>query len=273
MKICQLAKLNKMRLNRYLALCGLGSRRKCEALILAGKVKINGQVVSNLATQVGDSDDVSIAKRRIFPQNYSYIILNKPVGYVTTLRDQFGRDKITDLVKNTTVKPVGRLDTATTGVLLLTNDGELLYRLTHPKYAIARVYQGTITGSITAEEKTKISGGLDIGKEQTARGRILATKYLEGYTRVTLELKEGMNREVRRIFATLGHKVISLDRVSFAGLRYSGLERGQWRHLTHTEIHHLKELVGLEEKIDKKKQKVERKKAEKLKKRHFFTGR
>lgn len=235
-----------MRLNRFLALCGLGSRRKCEELIKAGRVNINGNVVTALATQINETDRVKVSGRLVVPLQSTYILLNKPVGYITTVREQFGRAKVTDLVANLSVKPVGRLDAASTGVLIMTNDGELLYRLTHPKYAIARVYQATVTGDIPIEIKNRITNGIDIGDGHMAHGRILATRYLEGYTRVTIELKEGLNREVRRIFEVLGHKVISLDRVSFAGLRHAGLERGQWRNLTNNEVHYLKTLVGME---------------------------
>lgn len=270
-KTCRLEIRNEMRLNRYLALCGLGSRRKCEELILAGRVKINGKKIANLATQVNDSDDVSIGGRRLNPHKYVYILLNKPAGYITTVRDQFGRNKVTDLVDNTTLKPVGRLDAATTGVLLMTNNGELLFRLTHPKYEIARVYQGTLAGTISNEDKARIAGGIDIGDDQIARGRIMASRFLEGYTRVTIELKEGMNREVRRIFEVLGQKVISLDRISFAGLRHAGLERGRWRNLTRTEIHHLKKLVGLEDKIDTGKPVAVKRQDHKPSKRHYFN--
>jgi len=234
-----------MRLNRYLALCGLGSRRKCEELILTGQVNVNDSIITGLATQVDESDRVTVDGRNVVPQKYIYFLLNKPAGYITTVREQFGRDKVIDLIGDVPVKPVGRLDTATTGVLLLTNDGELLFRLTHPKYEIARVYQGTVLGIVTEEFKNVVANGVDIGDGQIAHGRILEIRYQQAYSRITLELKEGMNREVRRIFEALGHKVISLDRVSFAGIQYSGLERGQFRALTITEVDRLKAQVGI----------------------------
>ncbi|HPC35681.1 MAG TPA: pseudouridine synthase [Candidatus Marinimicrobia bacterium] len=234
-----------MRLNRFLAQAGLGSRRKCESLIRAGRVEINGNVVNDLATQVKETDQVTVDGRRIIPLKPIYILLNKPAGYITTMHDQFGRKTVTDFVNNTSAKPVGRLDMATTGVLLLTNDGELAYRLTHPKFAIERTYRATIAGNVPADIKNQITKGIAIGKGQQAYGRILAIKYLNGYTNVTVELKEGQNREVRRIFAVLRYKVISLDRISFAGVRYSGLERGQWRNLNENEVQQLKILVGI----------------------------
>jgi len=235
-----------MRLNRFLAQCGLGSRRKCEEIIQSGRVKIGGNVVTDLATLVKEIDRIMVDNRLVTPLEMTYILLNKPAGYITTMREQFGRQKVSDLVNNLSVKPVGRLDMATSGVLIMTNDGELSFRLTHPKYAIARIYQVTITGSIPSEYKYQIADGIDIGNGQTAHGRILGSRYLEGYSRITIEIKEGLNREVRRIFEILGHKVISLDRISFGGLRYAGLERGQWRNLTEKEVSHLRKLVGLE---------------------------
>ncbi|MCK9244243.1 MAG: rRNA pseudouridine synthase [Candidatus Marinimicrobia bacterium] len=235
-----------MRLNRFLAQCGLGSRRKCEELIQSGRVKINGIITTNLATQVEKTDRVYINDQAVAPLELRYVILNKPSDFITTMREQFGRKKVSDLLNDPSVKPVGRLDMTTTGVLIMTNDGELAFRLTHPKYAIARVYQATISGDVSAENKSRIAAGIDVGDGQIAHGRILASRYLEGYSRVTIELKEGLNREVRRIFETLGHKVISLDRISFGGLLYAGLERGQWRNLTEHEVSHLKKLVGLE---------------------------
>ncbi len=262
-----------MRLNRFLALGGLGSRRKCEELIRLGRVKINGVITKNLASQVSEADVVIVAGRRVIPKKYTYLLLNKPAGYVSTVRDQFNRNKVTDLVDDPVVKPVGRLDTPTTGVLLLTNDGELLFRLTHPKYQIARVYQATIAGIISEDDKSRIARGMDIGNDQIAHGRILAVRSQEGFTRVTIELKEGLNREVRRIFEALGYKVITLDRISFAGLRSSGLERGQSRSLTRSEIYHLKKLVGLEDKVNSNQTEKPIPKNKKPPKRYYFTGR
>ena len=234
-----------MRLNRYLAQGGFGSRRKCEDLIRGGRVKINGCIVTNLATQVKETDQVIVDNRRIVPPKPVYILLNKPAGYITTMHEQFGRKAVTDLVNNAFAKPIGRLDMATTGVLLLTNDGELAYRLTHPKFGVERIYRATIAGRVSPDIKKQVAEGIAIGEAQKASGQILTIKYLDGFSNVIIELKEGQNREVRRIFAVLGYKVISLDRVSFAGVRYSGLERGQWRNLNESEVRRLKTLVGL----------------------------
>ncbi len=236
-----------MRLNKYLALCGLDSRRGCEELITAGRVRINGVVVDKLSAQVMPDDKVLLDGKVIQPQPLVYVLLNKPRGYITTRHDEFQRQTVAQLVPlPVKLNPVGRLDADSSGVLLLTNDGELHYRLTHPRFGVIRHYRVTIAGKLSPGEMQQLQKGIEILPGKVARPTLKRIKSRDDHTVLHLELGEGLNREIRRIFTALGKKVLALDRLAYGGIRCRELRRGAWRYLTSAEISRLKKLVGLE---------------------------
>ena len=238
--------MTEIRLNRYLSLCGVASRRKCEQLILDERVSVNGKIVTDLFVTVGDKDVVRLDDEKVSPQKYTYIVMNKPKNLMTTLNDEKNRDHVGMLIRrNIFVKPVGRLDRNTTGVLLLTNDGELQYRLTHPKYKIVRLYQVVLDKHLTIHVMQKINTGVQLSKKEIARAKVVEFKNVKTQALVLLELQEGMNREIRRLFQVLGYKVIKLDRLKYAEITATGLKRGQWRHLSGEEVQLLKQQCGL----------------------------
>lgn len=238
--------MTEIRLNRYLSLCGVASRRKCEQLILDERVSVNGKIVTDLFVTVGDKDVVRLDDEKVSPQKYTYIVMNKPKGLMTTLNDEKNREHVGMLIRrNIFVKPVGRLDKNTTGVLLLTNDGELQYRLTHPKYKIVRLYQVALDKHLTIDVMRKINTGVQLSKKEIARAKVIEFKNVKTRALVLLELQEGMNREIRRLFQVLGYKVINLDRLKYAEITATGLKRGQWRYLSGEEIKLLKKQCGL----------------------------
>ncbi|MCX6135534.1 MAG: pseudouridine synthase [Ignavibacteriales bacterium] len=238
-----------IRLNRFLALAGVGSRRKNDELILSGVVKVNGKIVRELGVKVDPfSDRVTLQGQIVALQRkIHYLLLNKPKDCITTTSDERGRVTVMDYVKmRDRIYPVGRLDRNTTGVLLLTNDGELANSLIHPKGKIERVYRVKLERGIADEDFSRLKRGVrledGIAKPHEA-GVIPGTKRKE----IFIALTEGRNREVRRMVETLGYEVDALERVSFAGLTTQGLARGRWRALTRKEVRHLKEQAGLEE--------------------------
>ncbi|MDD5766012.1 MAG: pseudouridine synthase [Candidatus Marinimicrobia bacterium] len=234
------------RLNKFLASCGIGSRRACDTLILESRVRVNGSIITDLATVVRESDSVELDGKSVRPEKPIYILLNKPAGVVTTLSDPEGRKHVGDLIGTAVkVKPVGRLDMYSTGVLILTNDGDLHFRLTHPRFQIVRTYEARIEGKVGAEIREKIHSGVELEKGKIATGRVVEIVYNLGVTVVRIDLKEGMNREIRRIFEILGYRVLSLDRIRFAGIGYGRLKPGEWRFLKPDEIQRLKEKCQL----------------------------
>ncbi|PIS28856.1 MAG: pseudouridine synthase [Candidatus Marinimicrobia bacterium CG08_land_8_20_14_0_20_45_22] len=234
------------RLNKFLASCGVGSRRACDKMVLEGRVVLNGSVITDLSTVVRDSDTVELDGKKVRPEELIYILLNKPAGVVTTLSDPEGRKHVGDLIgRNIRVKPVGRLDMYSTGVLILTNDGDLHFRLTHPRFKIVRTYEAKIEGKVGPEIREKIRSGVELEKGKIATGRVVEIIYNLGKTVVRIDLMEGMNREIRRIFEVLGYRTLSLDRIRFAGIGYGRLKPGEWRFLKLDEIQRLKEKCQL----------------------------
>jgi pseudouridine synthase len=230
-----------MRLNAYLARAGIASRRGADGLIKAGRVTVNGEA-GQLNTFVGDSDDVRVDGRLVGKQALRYVLLNKPRSTITTARDPEGRPTVVDLVGGAIrVVPVGRLDRDTSGVLLLTNDGELAHRLAHPRYRVEKVYVVDVEGEPDDETVRSLADGieLDDGMTAPARARML------GPSRVELTLHEGRNRQVRRMLEAVGHPVGRLRRSRYAGLTTGRLQRGQFRDLTRDEVARLRRLVGL----------------------------
>ncbi len=236
-----------IRLNRYLAMAGVASRRKSDELILNGTVKVNGKVVDEPGVQVNpETDTVTVRGRIVTPiQKKIYILMNKPKDTITTMKDEQGRTTVMDYIKTKyRVFPVGRLDRNTTGVLLFTNDGDFANALLHPKYEIEKVYRVTLDKQFTDVDLQKLRKGVNL-EDGLAKPRSAAI--IEGSKRkkVLLTISEGRNREVRRIFDKLGYKVKQLDRVIFAGLTPLGVPRGKWRFLTDQEVQELKKQLGL----------------------------
>ena len=231
-----------LRLNKYLANAGVCSRREADEFIQAGVVTVNGQVVTELGTKILRTDEVKFHDQRVSLEKKVYVLLNKPKDYVTTSDDPQQRKTVMDLVKNACperIYPVGRLDRNTTGVLLLTNDGDLASKLTHPKYLKKKIYHVYLDKNITAHDLQQIAEGI-----QLEDGEIKAddVQYADAVDKkqVGIEIHSGKNRIVRRIFESLGYKVLKLDRVQFAGLTKKNLRRGDWRYLTEEEVDRLR---------------------------------
>lgn len=230
-----------MRINRYLALCGLGSRRKCEQYILERQVSVNDTIVTDLNVLICSGDRIKFKGKLVQPQEYIYLLLNKPKNVITSLSDNEKRMHVGRLIpRQYAVKPVGRLDRNTTGVLLLTNDGELHYRLSHPKFQIPKIYRVVLNRCLTADNIQIIEQGVRLEEKKLARVKIIEIKNSREQAELILELREGINREIRRLFQVLGIKVTELERIKFAGISAVGLESGQWRFLTVDEVNSLK---------------------------------
>jgi len=227
-----------MRLNKYLASCGVASRRKCEDIIRSGTVLVNGEIEVNPFRLLLPEDSILLDDQEMFSLvDTEVIVLNKPDGYITTTNDPQGRNTVMDLVKSPNrLFPVGRLDKDTTGVLLLTNDGNLAYQLTHPKYQVEKVYRVQIMGFLSNNDIEQIKSGVMIGSDETGQGEVLSqNKVSKSVTEIELVMTEGKKREVRRIFSSLGYKVIALQRISFGGITTDGLNLGHWRRLSEEE--------------------------------------
>ncbi|PKM81340.1 MAG: pseudouridine synthase [Firmicutes bacterium HGW-Firmicutes-14] len=236
------------RLQKYLAHTGVASRRKCEELILAGRVKINGTVVKELGTKVNPGSDIIEVDGKVFGEKEEkvYILLHKPKGYVTTLRDPQGRPKVVDLLKNVNerVYPVGRLDFETEGLLLLTNDGELTYALTHPKHEIGKTYVALVKGIPDRDKLKRFGKGLRLADGITAPAKVKLLKNMGSNARLEITIYEGRNRQIRRMCETIGHPVLELKRVAIGFLELRGLEEGKYRFLKKDEVQKLKRIAG-----------------------------
>ena len=231
----------KIRLQKFLANSGVASRRKCEELILEGKVSVNGKVVEELGTKIDPTvDKVTYCGKLIHSANKMiYILLNKPIGYVTTANDQFDRDTVLDLVKvKERVVPVGRLDMYTSGALILTNDGDFVYKVTHPKHEITKTYTVTVHGIITNEAVDNLRQGVEIDDYLTrpAKVKILKTDEDKNISRLEITIHEGKNRQVRKMCEAVGCRVIALHRSKIGDIRVNDLKLGTWRYLTEKEL-------------------------------------
>ena len=229
------------RLQKYLAQCGVASRRKCEELILQGRVQINGVTVTELGTKINpEKDKIKFDGKDVKQsQKLVYILLNKPIGYVTTADDQFGRDTVLDLVKvKERIVPVGRLDMYTSGALILTNDGDFVYQVTHPKHEIEKTYTVTIKGIVRNDEVEQLRSGVKIDNYITkpARVKILKTDTEKDISRLEITIHEGKNRQVRKMCEAVGRKVFALHRSEIGGIGVKGIELGKWRYLTANEV-------------------------------------
>ena len=229
------------RLQKYLAQCGVASRRKCEELILQGRVQVNGVTVTELGTKINpEKDKIKFDGKDIKQsQKLVYILLNKPIGYVTTADDQFGRDTVLDLVKvKERIVPVGRLDMYTSGALILTNDGDFVYQVTHPKHEIEKTYTVTIKGIVQNNEVEQLRSGIKIEDYITkpARVKILKTDNEKDISRLEITIHEGKNRQVRKMCEAVGRKVLALHRSKIGNLGVKDLELGKWRYLDSKEV-------------------------------------
>ena len=235
-----------MRINKYLASCGVASRRKAEQFILDGLVKINGEIVKDLSKIVGDSDIVSINDQVIKPaQDFVYYILNKPKGYITTMCDDRNRKSILDLTSEVDKRifPVGRLDYDSEGLIILTNDGDLTYKLTHPKFEIQKKYIVKIEGKIKESELAVLRAGVVINGVRYKKCKVEVIGLEQNKTKLQVILTEGKNREIRNMFEAIGKEVLLLKRVEMAGIKLGGLKRGEVRKLKPFEVEYLKMLA------------------------------
>ena len=232
----------KIRLQKFMAECGVASRRKCEELILAQKVTVNGRIIKELGTKINPNSDIVEynGKQLKLNEEYVYVLLNKPIGYVTTAKDQFNRDSVLDLVKtNKRLVPVGRLDMYTSGALILTNDGDFVYKVTHPKHEIEKTYTVTIKGIVTNSEVEELRKGVLIDNEyvtKSAKVKILKTDEEKNQSRLEITIHEGKNRQVRKMCEAINHKVLALHRSKIAGIGVKDIELGKWRYLTSKEV-------------------------------------
>lgn len=235
----------KIRLNKVISESGFCSRRKADELIKQGLVTVNGKIVTELGTKVNYSDLVTIEGKPLkHVQRFTYVLLNKPKDTICTTNDERNRKTVIDLINiKTRLYPVGRLDRNTTGVLLLTNDGELAARLMHPKYQVMRVYNVTLEQPLKLQDANKIASGIEYNKVKYSPCKIEI--YSDDPTKLKVLLWEGKTHEIKNMFQALGYTVKKLDRKIFANLSTQSLKRGEWRYLTRREVLELQKLVGL----------------------------
>lgn len=232
----------KIRLQKYLAECGIASRRKAEEYIQEGKVQVNGKAVTELGVKINpEKDIVYFNNKKVTKQNENiYILLNKPIGYVTTTKDQFNRETVLDLIRgiNKRIVPVGRLDMYTSGALILSNDGDFIYKVTHPSHEITKTYIATLKGIITNEELEELRRGVEIEDYLTrpAKVKILKTDSEKNISRIEITIHEGKNRQVRKMCEAIGRNVMALHRSRIGDIGVKDLKIGEWRYLSKNEI-------------------------------------
>ena len=234
-----------MRLNKYIAAAGVCSRRKADELIANGNVRINGAVMKEMGYDVADSDTVQVNGRTISAASKKvYVAVNKPLGYITSMDDDRSRATVAELVADIPERlfPVGRLDYNTTGLLIMTNDGDLTYTLTHPKHEVWKTYIATVSGVISDNRIARLRKGVDIGGFVTSPAKVRVIKQMPRHAVVEISIHEGKNRQVRKMFAAVGTKVQELERVSIGDIRLGRLMSGHYRKLTREEIEYLKSL-------------------------------
>lgn len=233
--------MEEVRLQKYIADCGITSRRKAEELIKQGKIKVNGQIVYELGTKINPQKDIVLYQDKKIKEkeNNIYILLNKPIGYVTTVNDQFKRPSVLDLVKvKQRIVPVGRLDMYTSGALILTNDGDFVYQVTHPKHEIDKTYTVTIKGIVTKQDVELLKNGVKIGDYTTkpAKVKILKTILENNSSRLEITIHEGKNRQIRKMCEAVGYPVLALHRSKISGIDVKDLPLGKWRFLSKQEV-------------------------------------
>ncbi len=236
-----------VRINRYLSMCGIASRRKAEQLVLEGKVKINGVVTTELGVKVDPRHDTVLVSGRpaVATSEFLYLVMNKPKDTITTLSDERGRTTVMSLLRTRQrVYPIGRLDRNTTGVLLLTNDGDFAHRLMHPKFEIPKSYRVTCAKSVSPDDIRKLRTGVRLEDGATGPADVFVLPGGRG-KEVGIVIHEGRNRQVRRMFESLGYEVLKLERVAYGPVTHEGLARGATRSLSRAELRALKEMAGM----------------------------
>ena len=238
--------MEEIRVQKFLSEAGICSRRKAEELIMQGKIKVNGKIINELGTKINpDKDVIEYEGKKVNKnaQKHVYILLNKPIGYVTTTKDQFGRPTVLDLVKiNKRVLPVGRLDMYTSGALILTDDGEFINKITHPKHEITKSYIATVKGIVSKEDIEKLRKGVNIDDEYTtseASAKIIKIDNEKDISRIEIVIHEGKNRQVRKMCEAIGKKVLALHRTKIGKIEAKSINLGTWRYLSEKEIQSL----------------------------------
>lgn len=232
-----------MRLQKYLASCGVASRRRAEQMIAEGQVSINGRVMTEMGVQVEETDEIRVNGELVKPEAVKkYVLYHKPIGEVTTVSDPEGRPTVMDHFRNYPVRlyPVGRLDFDSEGLLLLTNDGDLAERMMHPSNEVDKTYLARVTGSVSLESVRDLRMGVMLDDHKTSPAKVRIIKQETFATVVLVTIHEGRNRQVRRMFEAVGHRVLMLRRVKFGPLELGDLPRGQWREMTNAEVQKLK---------------------------------
>lgn len=233
------------RLQKYMASCGVASRRKCEELILSGKVTVNGVIINELGTKVVPGKDKVIYNgKEIKPEeNKVYILLNKPEGYITSVKDEKDRKTVIDLVKvNERIYPIGRLDYDSSGLIILTNDGDIYNKIIHPRVELTKKYIAVVSGEFKKNELEKFRNGIDIGGYVTAKAYIKLLKFEDNKSTVEIGIHEGKNRQIRRMCSALNHDVLALKRVAIGDIKLGTLKRGEYRNLTKEELAYINSL-------------------------------
>jgi pseudouridine synthase len=232
-----------MRINKYLATCGIASRRKVEQLVLDGKVAVNGTIITNLATEVDEKKDVVTldGKTVTLAEQKVYYMLNKPKGYISAVTDSKGRKTIVELIDTKErIFPIGRLDYDTEGLILLTNDGELAHKLMHPSHEVEKTYIAKVKGNLLESELAVLRAGVVIDGVRTQKARVKKLSYENGVSRIEITIHEGRNRQIRKMFEVIGKEVLFLKRVAIGELRLGGLSRKTYRELKPFEVEYLK---------------------------------
>ncbi|WP_419024932.1 pseudouridine synthase [Emergencia sp.] len=232
-----------MRINKYIAQAGVASRRKADELIANGNVKVNGLILKEPGYDVVSGDVVEVNGRRIEAEEKKvYILLNKPVGYITSVSDDRDRLTVMDLVQDVDARifPVGRLDYNTSGMLIMTNDGDFAYTLSHPKHEMPKTYRAVVAGVLSNEKCAKLREGVDIGGFVTSKAKVEIVKGHPRNTVVDITIHEGKNRQVRKMFKAVGNNVQSLERIAIGDVKLGRLAEGHYRKLTREEIEYLK---------------------------------
>lgn len=234
--------MEEIRLQKFLSNSGVCSRRNAENLIIEGKVRVNGKVVTELGTKVNPEKDeiVCNGEKVKLEKKFVYVLLNKPIGYVTTVKDQFGRPTVLDLVKDVDAKllPVGRLDMYTSGAIILTNDGDFIFKVTHPKNEINKTYNATVRGIVDKNDVEKLENGVEIDDYVSGNAivKILKVDEKKNISRLQITIHEGKNREVRKMCSAIGKNVIALHRAKIGNIWVKDLDIGNWRFLSDTEV-------------------------------------
>ncbi len=229
-----------MRINKYLAACGIASRRACDELVAEGKVKVNGKV-AKMGMDVDEEDEVTVNGTPVGKQKNEYYMLNKPKGYICSVSDDKGRKTVLDLLPDTVgrIYPVGRLDYDSEGLVILTTDGDLAQHLTHPSNEVPKTYLVRIEGTINEAGLNPIRSGVEIDGQMTKKCKAHIVETNKEYTKIHVTITEGRNREIRKMFAAIGKEVVFLKRIKIGEITLRGLDRGQYRKLSPEEVHYL----------------------------------